>query len=57
VCSPYPDIFQEVVGMNLNALIGKTLEVVGPIEQAICTGKGITAGSVRVLESGMFHIK
>jgi hypothetical protein len=57
VCSPYPDMFQEVVGMRLNALIGKTLEVVGPIEQAMCTGRGITAGSVRVLESGMFHIK
>jgi hypothetical protein len=57
VCSPYPDIFQEVVGMNLNALIGKTLEVVGPVEQSMCTGKGITAGSIRVLESGMFHIK
>ena len=57
VCSPYPDMFQEVVGMNLNALIGKRLEVVGPIEPAMCTGRGVTAGSVRVLESGMFHIK
>jgi hypothetical protein len=57
VCSPYPDMFQEVVGMNLNALIGKRLEAVGPIEQAICTGRGKTAGSIRVLESGMFHIK
>lgn len=57
ICSPYPDMFQEVVGMNLNALIGKRLEVVGPIEPAMCAGRGITAGSVRVLESGMFHIK
>jgi hypothetical protein len=57
VCSPYPDMFQEVVGMNLNALVGKTLEVVGPVEAAMCAAKGQNAGSVRVLESGMFHIK
>jgi hypothetical protein len=56
VCSPYPDMFQEVVGLNLNALIGKELEVIGPIERAMCTG-GTPAGSIRVLESGMFHLR
>jgi hypothetical protein len=60
VCSPYPDMFQEYVGMNLDALVGKTLEVVGPVEGPMCSrdapGQSLT-GSIRVLESGMFHIK
>jgi hypothetical protein len=59
VCSPYPDMFQEVVGLNLDALVGKTLEIVGPVESPMCsrdTGQQLT-GSIRVLESGMFHIR
>jgi hypothetical protein len=60
VCSPYPDMFQEVVGLNLNALVGKTLEVVGPVEGVMCSadpGGPPLTGSIRVVESGMFHIK
>jgi hypothetical protein len=32
VCSPYPDMFEEKAGGDLSALVGKTLEVAGPVE-------------------------
>ena len=50
VCSPYPDLFQERVGLNLSALVGKTLEVTGQVESPYC-GTKVSKGSVRVLES------
>ena len=38
LCSPYPDLFQERerVGLNLSALVGKTLEAAGQVESPYC---------------------
>src|SRR6185369_3328367 len=50
VCSPYPDLFQERVGLNLNSLVGKTLEAAGQVESPYCGGKA-SKGSIRVVGS------
>ncbi|MGH9729828.1 MAG: hypothetical protein ACRD4V_14735 [Candidatus Acidiferrales bacterium] len=55
VCSPYPDLFQERVGLNLNALVGKTLEAAGQVELPYCGGNA-PKGSIRVVESTQWHI-
>ena len=55
VCSPYPDMFQERVGLNLSVLVGKTLEAAGQVESPYCGGKA-PKGSIRVVESTQWKI-
>jgi hypothetical protein len=55
VCSPYPDLFQERVGLNLSALVGKTLEAAGQVESPYCGGNA-PKGSIRVVESKQWHV-
>jgi hypothetical protein len=55
VCSPYPDLFQERVGLNLNALVGKTLAAAGQVESPYC-GQKASKGSIRVVESKQWQI-
>ena len=55
VCSPYPDLFQERVGLNLTALVGKTLEAAGQVESPYCGGKA-AKGSIRVVESKQWQV-
>jgi hypothetical protein len=55
VCSPYPDLFQERVGLDLSALVGKTLEAAGQIESPHC-GKKVPKGSIRVVESKQWQV-
>jgi hypothetical protein len=55
VCSPYPDMFQERVGLNLSVLIGKTIEAAGQVESPYCGGK-VPKGSIRVVESTQWKI-
>jgi hypothetical protein len=55
VCSPYPDLFQERIGLNLSALIGKTLEAAGQVESPYCGQKG-SKGSIRVVESKQWQV-
>jgi hypothetical protein len=50
VCSPYADLFQERVGPNLAALVGKTMEAAGQVESPHC-GPKTSKGSIRVLVS------
>lgn len=53
VCSPAPEIFQDAVG-QLYALVGKTVEVTGQVEDAYCASK---AASIRVVSASDFHIQ
>jgi hypothetical protein len=55
VCSPYPDLFQERVGHNLSALVGKTLDATGQVESPYC-GKKVSKGSIRVVESKQWEV-
>jgi hypothetical protein len=55
VCSPYPDLFQERVGLNLTALVGKTLEAAGQVESPYCGGNA-PKGSIRVVESKQWQV-
>ena len=55
VCSPYADLFQERIGPNLSALVGKTLEAAGQVESPYC-GPKTAKGSVRVVESKQWQI-
>lgn len=55
-CSPYADLFQERVGLNLSALVGKTLETAGPVESPKC-GPKAAKGSIRVVESKQWQIR
>jgi len=55
VCSPYPDLFQERVGLNLSALVGKTLEAAGQVESPYC-GNKVPKGSIRVVESKQWQV-
>jgi hypothetical protein len=51
-CSPYPDMLQDSLG-DLSALVGKTLEISGQIEPAMCrSGKG---ASIRLLVSKQYR--
>jgi hypothetical protein len=52
-CSPYPDMFAETVG-DLYRLVGKTLQVTGPVGSAMCAGKG---ASINVVESAGYHVE
>jgi DNA-binding protein H-NS len=55
VCSPYADLFQERVGRNLSALVGKTLEAAGQVESPHC-GDKVAKGSIRVVESNQWQV-
>lgn len=55
VCSPYPDLFQERVGPNLSALVGKTLEAAGQVESPYC-GQKASKGSIRVVVSTQWQV-
>ncbi|MBZ5603349.1 MAG: hypothetical protein LAO79_13695 [Acidobacteriia bacterium] len=55
-CSPYADLFQERVGLNLSAMVGKTLETAGPVESPMC-GPKASKGSIRVVESRQWQIR
>jgi hypothetical protein len=55
VCSPYPDMLQETVG-DLYRLVGKTLEVTGQVEGAMCAGNG-KAASIRVVDSQHYRVE
>ena len=57
VCSPYPDLFQERVGLNLSALVGKTLEAAGQVESPYCGQKKVSKGSIRVVESKQWQVR
>ena len=56
VCSPYPDLFQERVGLNLSALVGKTLEAAGQVESPYCGQNNASKGSIRVVESKQWQV-
>lgn len=56
VCSPYADLFQERIGMDLSALVGKTFEAAGPVESPYC-GPKAAKGSIRVVESKQWTVK
>jgi hypothetical protein len=55
VCSPYPDLFQEKVGLNLSALVGKTLGAAGQVESPYC-GHNVPKGSIRVVETKQWQL-
>ncbi len=55
VCSPYPDLFQERVGLNLSVLVGKTLEAAGEVESPSC-GNKMSKGSIRVVVSTQWQV-
>ena len=55
VCSPYPELFQERVGPNLNTLVGKTIEAAGQVEAPYCGAKA-SRGSVRLVESTQWKV-
>ena len=56
VCSPYPDMFQDRVGLDLSVLVGKTLEAAGQIEEAYC-GHKVPKGSIRVVVSSQWQVQ
>jgi hypothetical protein len=56
VCSPYADLFQERVGLNLSALVGKTLEGAGEVESPKC-GPNASKGSIRLVESKQWQVR
>jgi hypothetical protein len=56
VCSPYPDLFQERVGLNLSAMVGKRLEAAGQVESPYCGGTA-PKGSIRVVESKQWQLR
>jgi hypothetical protein len=55
VCSPYPDLFREKVGLDLSVLTGKTLEAAGQVEAPYC-GHKVPKGSIRVVESKQWQL-
>jgi hypothetical protein len=56
VCSPYPDMFQERVGLDLSVLVGKRLQAAGQVEGAYC-GNKVPKGSIRVLVSSQWQVQ
>jgi hypothetical protein len=56
VCSPYADVFQERVGLDLSALVGKTFEAAGQVESPYC-GPKTAKGSIRVVESKQWKVR
>jgi hypothetical protein len=55
VCSPYPDMFQERVGLDLSVLVGKTLEAAGQVESPRC-GHKVPKGSIFLGESKRWQV-
>lgn len=55
VCSPYPDLFQEKVGLDLSVMVGKTLQAAGQVESPYC-GHKVPKGSIRVVESTQWQV-
>ncbi|MFZ0958316.1 MAG: hypothetical protein WAN60_18385 [Candidatus Sulfotelmatobacter sp.] len=55
VCSPYPDLFQEKVGLDLSVMVGKTMEAAGQVESPYC-GHKVPKGSIRVVESTQWQL-
>jgi len=57
-CSPYPDMFQERVGLDLSVLVGKTLEAAGPVESPRSPGCGhkVPKGSILLNESKRWQV-
>jgi hypothetical protein len=53
-CSPYPDMLQDSLG-DLSALVGKTLEVSGQVEPAMC--KGSKGASIKLIESKQYRVE
>jgi hypothetical protein len=56
VCSPYPDLFQERIGQDLSALVGKTMEAAGQVESPYCGKKTVSKASIRVVESKQWQV-
>lgn len=56
VCSPYPDLFQEKVGLDLSVLVGKTMEAAGQVESPYC-GHKVPKASIRVVESKQWQLR
>ncbi len=56
VCSPYPDLFQERIGQDLSALVGKTLEAAGQVESPYCGKPKVSKASIRVVESKQWQV-
>jgi len=53
LCSPYPDLFETKFGSDFSGLIGRIVEVGGPVEESMCQGK---TGSIRVLTSNQIRL-
>jgi hypothetical protein len=45
------------VGLNLSALVGKTLEAAGQVESPYCGQKNASKGSIRVVESTQWQVR
>lgn len=56
VCSPYADVFQERVGLDLSAMVGKSFEAAGQVESPYC-GPKAAKGSIRVVESKQWKVR
>jgi hypothetical protein len=56
VCSPYPELFQERIGQNLSALVGKTLEAAGQVESPYCGKDKVSKASIRLVESKQWQL-
>jgi hypothetical protein len=55
VCSPYPEIFQEQFGAGFaTSLVGKTMEVLGPVEGAMCDS-GAKA-SIKIVQTNQLRV-
>lgn len=56
VCSPYAEVFQERIGLDLSALVGKTFEAAGQVESPYC-GPETAKASIRVVESKQWQVR
>ena len=55
VCSPYPEIFQEQFGAGFaTSLVGRTMEVLGPVEGAMCDPRA--KASVRIVQTNQLRV-
>ena len=53
VCPQYPNRLRQIVGEDLNALVGKTIEVTGLVERYETCGPGAT---IRIIEMEQFRL-
>ena len=56
VCSPYPNMFQARVGLDLSVLVGKTLQAAGQVESPYC-GNKVPKASIRVVDSKGWQVQ